>query len=231
MDITAFRCLSFDCYGTIIDWETGILAALRPVLARHGVELSDAEVLARFARAEAALEAGPHRRYRDVLRGVLRRFGDECRMDVDEAEVEAFAGSVGDWPPFPDSAEALRRLAQRFRLIVLSNIDEDLFAASQRALGVSFDAVFTAERIGSYKPSPRNFEYLIAHAGVERGQLLHVAQSLFHDIGPARAAGLATVWIRRRAAPDGGGGATLPSAARPDLTLPDLAGLAELAEM
>lgn len=219
-----FRCLSFDCYGTIVDWEAGILTALAPVLRRHRISLPEADQLALFAEGESALEAGPFRRYRDVLAGVLTHMGASLGFEPSEAERAAFAGSVGDWPPFPDSAAALTALGRRHKLIVLSNVDDDLFAGTARALGVRFDAVFTAERIGSYKPDPRNFDYLLANAGVAPGELLHCAQSLFHDIAPARNAGLATVWVNRQTGRQGS--ATPVSDARPHLTVSSLAELA-----
>src|SRR4051794_22104615 len=127
IDFSAFDALTFDCYGTLIDWETGILAALRPVV---GDEPGDDELLERFAAAEAELEAGPYRRYADVLRGCLRRLASPS-----DAQVDAFAQSVRDWPAFADSAEALRRLHTRFGLGVITNCDDDLFAASNAKLG------------------------------------------------------------------------------------------------
>jgi 2-haloacid dehalogenase len=219
MNADQFRGLSFDCYGTIVDWETGILAALEPVLRRHGVDASGDEVLRKFADAEADVEAEEYRRYREVLGLVLARIGDAFGFTPEPSERDAFGASVGAWPLFADSADALRALGDRYRLIVLSNVDEDQFAATRRALGVRLDAVFTAERIGSYKPSRRNFDYLIAHAGVARHQLLHVAQSVFHDIRPARRAGLATVWVNRRRE---------PSSPDVGLSVPDLASLATM---
>ena len=226
MELSRVRCLSFDCYGTIVDWETGILDALRPVFSRHGVGMDDDEALRGFAEAEAVAEAGPFRRYREVLRDVLLALGDRFGFVPDEAELGAFPASVGAWPPFSDSAAALRELGARYRLIVLSNVDEDLFAVTARALGVRFDAVFTAERIGAYKPSRRNFEYLIEHAGVAREDILHCAQSLYHDIAPARRAGLATVWVNRQT---GRQASATPSAdATPDATVESLAELVEL---
>ena len=230
LDLTRFSCLSFDCYGTLIDWEAGIEAALRPVLARHEISVERDALLARFAGAETALEAGPYRPYREILRDVLDEMGTAFGFQPSPAERDAFAGSVADWPAFADSGEALRALGARYRLIVLSNIDDDLFAYSRAKLGATFDAVFTAQRIGSYKPSPANFAYLVEHAGCPRGTILHVAQSLFHDIGPARDAGLATVWVNRRAG-SSGFGATPPASARPDLEVPSLGALAALASV
>lgn len=226
LEAGTFQCLSFDCYGTIVDWEAGILAALGPVLARHGVSAPEAEQLRLFAEGEAALEAGPYRRYREVLGGVLGHIGVALGFAPSDAERHAFAESVGDWPPFDDSIEALTRLGRSHRLIVLSNVDDDLFAGTARRLGIAFDAVFTAERIRSYKPSPRNFDYLIEHAGVERSRILHCAQSLYHDIGPARAAGLATVWVNRQTGRQGS--ATPAADATPDATVGSLTELVGL---
>ena len=226
MELSRVRCLSFDCYGTLVDWETGILDALRPVFSRHGVGVDNDEVLRGFAEAEAVAETGPFRRYREVLRDVLLALGSRFGFVPDEAELAAFPASVGAWPPFSDSAPALRELGARYRLIVLSNVDEDLFANTERALGVRFDAVFTAERIGAYKPSPRNFDFLIEHAGVERDEILHCAQSLYHDIAPARRAGLATVWVNRQTGRQGS--ATPVAEATPDATVGSLSELIEL---
>ena len=228
MDFSRFRCLSFDCYGTLIDWETGLLQAMRPILSRHGIAVDERRLLESFAHAEAAIQSAAYRPYRDVLRHVLVRIGEESGFFPAAGEQEDFADSVRDWPPFPDSTAALRRLQAEYRLIVLSNIDDDLFQASAERLQIGFDHVFTAQRIGAYKPSRTNFEFLIDHAGCAPSQLLHVAQSLFHDIAPAKALGLATVWVNRRAGREGHG-ATVPAQAQPDLEVPDLATLAEIA--
>jgi 2-haloacid dehalogenase len=228
LDLGAFEVLSFDCYGTLIDWETGLLAALRPVLAAHGVDAGDDELLEAYARHEAELEAGEYRRYREVLAEALRRVGGELGFEPAPAESERFSGSVGDWPAFEDSAAALARLHERYRLAPITNCDDDLFALSARRLGVDFDWVVTAEQARSYKPSARNFELAFETIGVPRARILHVAQSLFHDHVPAAKLGLASVWIDRRRGRDGFG-ATPPAAAQPALTLPDLRSLADLA--
>jgi len=228
LDYGAFDALTFDCYGTLIDWESGLLAAMRPVLQAHAVDAADKELLELYARHEAIAEAGPYMRYRDVLatalRGVAADLGFEPRAD----EAAAFADSVGDWPPFADSPTALAQLAERFRLGVITNCDDDLFAASNRRLGVEFDWVVTAQQVGSYKPDPRVFEAAFGRIGLPRERILHVAQSLFHDHVPARRLGLASVWIdRRRGRP--GSGATPPAEAAPDATFGDLAAFAEAA--
>jgi 2-haloacid dehalogenase len=227
-DFTAFDALTFDCYGTLIDWETGILGALRPVLAAHAGHPGDDELLEAFARHEAALEAGAYMSYREVLAGSLRRLGEELGFDPSPSELAAFSRSVGDWPAFPDSAGALARLEQRFRLGVITNCDDDLFAPSNRRLGVEFDWVVTAQQARGYKPSVGNFELAFERIDVPRERILHVAQSLFHDHVPAKALGLATVWIDRRQGRDGFG-ATPPADARADLTVADMRSFAELA--
>ena len=228
MNWDRFDCLSFDCYGTLIDWEKGILAALHSILEAYRISAEDNALLELFAKAESEIEAGPYRSYCDVLKAVLSEIGGALRFEPSRHELKHFSLSVRDWPAFPDTVSALCALSTKFRLIILSNIDDDLFQFSERALKVTFDHVFTAQKIGSYKPAMRNFEYLIQNAGVPAHKILHVAQSLFHDIMPARKAGLSTVWVNRRKGKDGFG-ATLPAAAEPDLTVPDLRTLAVLA--
>jgi 2-haloacid dehalogenase len=228
IDFDAFDALTFDCYGTLIDWEAGILAALRPVLETHGVTIDDEALLERYARHEAQLEAGPYLRYADVLAGCLRKLGGELGFAPTDAETEAFGRSVADWPAFPDSPDALAALKRRFKLGVITNCDDDLFAPSNRRLGVEFDWIVTAEQARGYKPRTENFEFAFERIDVPRERILHVAQSLFHDHVPAKALGMTTVWIDRRQG-RGGGGATPPADAVPDLTVPDLRGFARLA--
>jgi 2-haloacid dehalogenase len=223
-----FEVLTFDCYGTLIDWEAGILAAARRLLRPHGVELDDEATLEAFARHEHRLEAGPFQSYRGILAGVARAIGAEHGLELADAEAADFGASVPDWPPFADSPPALARLATRYRLGVVTNCDEDLFAASARRLGIAFDEVVTAQQVGSYKPAPRHFEVMFERLGVPRERILHVAQSLFHDHVPAKALGLSTVWVDRRGG-RAGSGATPPSDATADLVVPDLASLADLA--
>jgi 2-haloacid dehalogenase len=223
-----FDALTFDCYGTLIDWEAGLLGAFAPVLARHGVHIDDEELLVRYAAHEARLEAGPFLRYRDVLGGGLRGVAAELGFEPTDDEVAAFGGSVVDWPAFPDSAAALARLATRFRLGVLTNCDDDLFAASNARLGVTFDLVVTAEQVGSYKPAETNFQALFERVEVPRERILHVAQSRFHDHAPAKRLGMTTVWIDRRHDRPGAG-ATPEAAAAPDATYPDMASFAAAA--
>jgi 2-haloacid dehalogenase len=228
LDFAAFDALTFDCYGTLIDWETGILEALRPVAAAHGSEAGDDELLEAFARHEAALEAASYRSYRNVLAGAVRGVGADLGFEPSEYEVAAFSASVGDWPAFPDSAEALAALQRRFRLGVITNCDDDLFALSNQRLGLEFDWVVTAQQARGYKPNTANFVLAFERIDVPRERILHVAQSLFHDHVPAKALGMTTVWIDRRHG-RGGFGATPPAEAAPDLVVPDLRSLAALA--
>jgi 2-haloacid dehalogenase len=228
LDFARFEALTFDCYGTLIDWEAGISRALAVALLAHEIAPDSEELLQRYAVHEAALEAGPYRRYREILAEASRGVGRDYGVELSDEAADVFGGSVGDWPAFPDSAVALNALASRFRLGVITNCDDDLFALSNRRLGVKFDWVITAQQLGSYKPDPRNFELAFERMGLPRERVLHVAQSLFHDHVPAKTLGLTTVWIdRRRERP--GFGATPPAEATPDLTLPDMASLAEAA--
>jgi 2-haloacid dehalogenase len=228
LDYAAFDALTFDCYGTLIDWEAGILAGLRAVLEPHRADPADDELLERYAAAEAEIEVGPYRRYRDVLGLALVAVAAAYDVRPTPAAVAAFGGSVADWPAFPDSAAALAQLASRFRLGVLTNCDDDLFAASNRRLGVTFDWIVTAEQAGGYKPRPANFELLLERVGLPADRVLHVAQSLFHDHAPAKRLGLSTVWIDRRHDRPGSG-ATPPAAATPDARFVDMASFAAAA--
>ncbi len=222
IEFGSFEAITFDCYGTLIDWEAGLSAAFRPILTAHDVSADDETVLAIYARHEAAAESGPYLSYRDVLGAGLRGVGQELGFEPAHHEVRRFAGSVVDWPAFPDSGAALERLQQRFRLGVITNCDDDLFAASNRRLGDVFDWVITAEQAGAYKPNESNFLVAFERIGLPRERILHVAQSLFHDHVPAKRLGLTTVWIDRRGERSGSG-ATPPAEATPDARYPDMA--------
>jgi 2-haloacid dehalogenase len=227
-----FEALSFDCYGTLIDWEAGILGALRPWADAHELAISDEELLAAYSIAESEAEVThPTDLYPQILARSMRGVGAVLGVPVGDAEAEALAVSVPDWPAFPDSPEALARLARRYKLIILSNVDRASFAGSNKRLGVTFTSILTAQDIGSYKPSPRNFEALgaeTARLGIAPGRLLHVAQSLFHDHVPAKAAGLPTVWIDRRHAKAGWGATPEPQApVTPDWTFTSMGAFAD----
>ena len=208
--LSDYRVLTFDCYGTLIDWEAGIWDALQPVLMHNGrSDLIRETALRAFAQWEGRHEhASPALQYPNLLaqvhRSIAESFGLETNVDLDAA----FGASVPHWPAFPDTAEALRVLKRHYKLVILSNVHRDGIAASNRKLGVEFDAVYTAEDIGSYKPSNANFSYLLAHLksdlGVERSEILHVAQSLYHDHVPANRFGIANAWIDRQRLSEGG---------------------------
>jgi 2-haloalkanoic acid dehalogenase type II len=213
MRLSDFKALSFDCYGTLIDWEAGISEALRPLSERSGA--SAGQLLDAYGPIELAVEHEfPTRPYSQLLEEVHSRLCRHFGVGPDLEEAAAFGASVGDWPAFPDSHDALAYLKRHFTLIILSNVDRLSFGGSQMRLGVEFDHVYTAQDIGSYKPDLRNFDYLLSHlgqAGIAKGDLLHVAQSLFHDHVPANRMGIASAFIDRRAG-KGGSGATV----RPD---------------
>jgi 2-haloacid dehalogenase len=212
MRLSDFSILTFDCYGTLIDWESGIWQALQPLLARCAAPPSRDAALAAFGATESEEErATPNLVYPQLLARVHRRLAAAWDAAADAAEEAAFGAAVGDWPAFPDSAAALAYLARFYKLVILSNVDRASFARSAAKLGVEFFAVYTAEDVGSYKPDPANFRYLLdrlAEPGVKPGDILHVAQSLYHDHAPANRAGLASAWIDRRHG--AGGGATPP---------------------
>jgi 2-haloacid dehalogenase len=202
LDLTKYTALSFDCYGTLIDWETGIAAVLARWAAEQGLDLSDEELLLAYADNEAAVEREtPSALYPEVLAMAFRRTGEKLGTPVSDAWARRLGDSVGDWPAFPDSADALARLARHYKLIILSNVHRAGFAASNRRLRGDFAAVITAEDVGAYKPAENHFRALdstLRSLGVERRGLLHVAQSLFHDHVPAKREGLPSVWINRR---------------------------------
>ena len=216
MHLTDFKVLTFDCYGTLIDWETGILHVLRPLLRSSPVERSRDDVLASFARHETAQEAEtPGMIYSELLGRVHRRLAEEWGISASEADHHAFGGSVVDWPAFTDSAASLPYLKQFHKLVILSNVDRKSFAQSRKRLVVTFDAVYTAEDIGSYKPDLGNFRYMIdalKQSGHTERDILHIAQSLFHDHAPANAVGLRSVWIDRREGAAGSGATPPPPA-------------------
>ena len=228
MDFSLFTTISFDCYGTLIDWESGILPVLRRLLAEHRQNLADAAILELFGEFEAQAETGAYQSYRSVLESVIRQFGIRCGFEPSPADVRALHESVPSWRPFSDTAAGLQRLEKRFRLCVISNIDDDLFAETRKHLGVEFTGVITAQQARSYKPSINNFRIALGKLGIDPGRLLHAAQSIYHDVIPAQSLGIRTVWVSRKSARPGIG-AVRAASAKPDLEVPDLATLADLA--
>jgi len=223
-----FDVLTFDCYGTLIDWETGIEHALRVALGDAAAGVDGDLLVTLFGKHEHHAEL-PGTSYRDVLATTVHAVAAELGASVGDEQAVAFAGSVVDWPAFPDSAEALRQLQMRFRLAVITNCDDDLFAHSEARLGVRFEHVITAEQVGSYKPDLRNFHVAHERIGIPRERILHVAQSLFHDHVPAKSLGMTTAWINRRAGRDEGRGASPEAEATPDATFTDMASFADAA--
>ena len=239
MKFDEFRVLTFDCYGTLIDWETGILAALRPWATSAGISATDAEILGAFGEAESAAEHEmPNAIYPEILRAtharMAKHFGSSIRTTTptDLEAADLLGRSVGDWPAFADTTDALKRLQRRLKLIVVSNVDRESFARTQKRLGITFDAVVTAEEVGAYKPDARMFLRAMEVAkgfGAERENILHVAQSLYHDHVPAKSFGLRTVWVRRPSKRGEFGATRDPGVdVRPDLVVHSMKELADL---
>jgi len=227
LNANQYELLTFDCYGTLIDWETGITEALTNVCRAHGIHADANELLGHFGAVEHTVQDGPFRTYREVLHETMRGVGSRLGFEATDEECRGFAASVGDWPPFPDTVAALERLAARYKLAIVSNVDDDLFAGSAKRLKAPFDWVVTAEQVGSYKPAPGHFNEIVQRSGLPINKILHVAQSLFHDVAPASAMGFTTLWVNRRAG-KGGHGATPPADARPDAEVPDMKSAANL---
>ena len=222
-----FEVLSFDCYGTLINWEAGILSAFKKLLSNHNIHLSDNEILELFAQQESIQESGHYLKYRDILKNVVHHFGKTLNFTPTDSEANALAESIQTWEPFPDTVEALKALKTRYKLTIISNIDDELFAYSAKKLEVEFDWLITAEQVKSYKPSVQNFEMAIQRMGITPDKLLHVAQSIYHDIVPAKTMGITAVWVNRRKGQEGFG-ATAPASSNPDLEVPDLKSLVSL---
>ena len=214
MKLSDFKALTFDCYGTLIDWETGMVEALKPLSSRARRDLSRDDILSAHARHESAQQLQtPAKLYSALLAIVYKRLAEEWGVAASWEECVAYGRSVRDWPAFPDSAASLQYLKQHYKLIILSNVDNENFAGSNKKLQVAFDAIYTAEDVGAYKPSDRNFEYLLANLktlGVEKRDILHTAESLFHDHGPANRFGLASCWIYRQFGREGFGATMHP---------------------
>jgi len=225
--------MTFDCYGTLIDWEEGIGSWLARWAESHGASPSREALLQAFARAENQVEhERPASRYPEILRLTLNALGRELGIEPTPPEAEEFGTSVGDWPPFPDTSSALRLLGERYKLVIVSNVDRASFSRTATRLGITFGAVVTAEEVGAYKPDHRMFLRAfetLEGMGISRGQILHVAQSLYHDHVPAKALGLSTVWVNRRRGQEGWGAtAPPPTPVVPDLEVGSLAELVAL---
>jgi 2-haloacid dehalogenase len=207
------RWATFDCYGTLIDWNSGIRAVLEQL---WGVERAP-ELLERYHQLEPQIEAEEYRSYAEVLTLTLERIAQEVGYGIPEGESGMLAQSLPSWPPFPEVPESLRELRRRgWNLVILSNSDRGLIIASEKQIGVPFDLMIVAEDVRSYKPAPAHWERFFEHTTADKEHHVHVAASLFHDIAPAKELGLRSVWINRlgeRADP------------KPDRELSDLSGL------
>jgi 2-haloacid dehalogenase len=226
-DFSRFEVLTFDCYGTLINWEAGLLAALHGILNAHSKKIPDPELLALYGEFEQLAEQPPYQTYREVLGSVVRQFGTALSFVPTLEEVRSLAVSLPAWRPWPDTVAALRQLKTRFRLVILSNIDDDLFDSTRPQFQVAFDEVVTAQQTQAYKPSLKLFELALSRIQAPAHRVLHVGQSIYHDVVPAQALGLATVWVNRPSARPGVG-AVKPAEAKPDITVTSLAELVDL---
>ncbi|MFO1519853.1 MAG: haloacid dehalogenase type II [bacterium] len=217
----SYEVVSFDCYGTLIDWETGLLSALKPVFTSYKIQLSDDHILELFSEEEAKIQVREYYNYKTVLKKVMRGLAARFKFTPTFSETECLIQSLKNWEPFPDTVDALRKLKEKYKLAVISNVDDDLFAATARRLQVPFDWTITAEQVKSYKPSLQNFKQALQKMEVAPEKVLHVAQSLYHDIAPANTLGIATVWVNRRKGKTGFG-ATPAAKAEPKLEVADL---------
>jgi 2-haloacid dehalogenase len=208
MGFESIRLITFDCYGTLIDWENGMLAELRPLFSRNGRRVPDTQLLELYGEIEAEIEAGPYLPYRQVLASTVQEIGSRTGIKVSAEEGRAFAGSLTRWKPFMDTVVALASMARRFRLGIISNVDDDLFAETRKKFApVEFDFVVTAQQVQSYKPSLRNFEEAVRRSGLNKDQILHAGQSLYHDVAPANALAIRNVWVNRPSVRPGSGAA------------------------
>jgi 2-haloacid dehalogenase len=224
LDFSRFEVLTFDCYGTLINWEDGILRCLHRVLATHGKDTDDVTTLQCYGDFEAKAESGKYHSYREVLESVVKQFGERFGFPPTEQEAGSLAESLKGWEPWPDSVGALRELRNRFRIAIISNVDDDLFAVTEPKLGIKFNEVITAQQAQAYKPALKIFELALSRIAVPVGGVLHVGQSLYHDVIPAKSLGLATVWVNRPSARCGIGPVKAVDA-RPDFEVNSLAEL------
>jgi len=228
IDFSRFEILTFDCYGTLIEWEAGILPVLHRILSAHAKKVDDAILLQLYGDFELRAEQPRYQPYREVLASVVRQFGENLGFTPTPAEIQSLPNSLPNWKPWPDTVAALHQLKTRFRLAILSNIDDDLFATTRPKLEVEFDEVITAQQAQAYKPSLKLFELALSRINAPAHRVLHVGQSIYHDVIPAQALGLATVWVNRPSARPGVG-AVKAADAKPDLTVTSLEALAAAA--
>jgi 2-haloacid dehalogenase len=224
LDLSRFDTLPFDCYGTLIDWETGILDVLHRILSAHGKTIDDATLLKLYGDFEQLSEEGEFHPYKEVLQSVVRRFGAELGFEPSDDEARSLPDSLASWNPWPDTVDSLQRLKKKVRLAIISNVDDNLFAATCPKLQVEFDEVITAQQARAYKPSLKIFELALSRFGTPRNRILHIGQSIFHDVVPAQKLGLATVWVNRPSA-RAGVGAVKAADAKADWEISSLSAL------
>jgi 2-haloacid dehalogenase len=227
MDFESVRLITFDCYGTLIDWEKGMLAAMRPLFSRNGRKVDDLQLLEQYGEVEAELEAGSYLPYREVLSRTLREVGSRQGAKISADDGRQFAESLTRWEPFPDTVASLQSLEKRFRLGIISNVDDDLFSATRKKLQVKFDVVVTAQQVESYKPSLKNFQEALRRSGLKREEILHAGQSVYHDVIPANTLGIKSVWVNRPSIRPGSGAAK-PAIAQPSVEVRTLGEMAAL---
>jgi 2-haloacid dehalogenase len=227
LDFSRFRIITFDCYGTLIDWESGLLGAIRHILSAHHAHLSDADILRMYGEIEAEEESSEYQPYKEILQAVIRGFGTRLGFVPSEKEQQSLPNSLANWRPFPDTIAALRQLNKKFKLAILSNIDDDLFAATAPQLEIKFDQVVTASQARAYKPSLDIFRLAQEQIDLPVTQWLHAGQSIYHDVIPAQSLGIATVWVNRPS-PVPNAGAAKPAQAQPDVEVASLQELADL---
>lgn len=226
IDTSTIKAISFDCYGTLIDWEAGLAAALEPVFGVHRVPFDRGAVIAAFARHEREVEAGRYQSYAAVLGVVMKGLAREFDLQLNPGEAMALAASIGKWPPFEETPGCLKAMQRHYKLAIVSNVDDELFAETAPRLGVAIGTVVTAEQVKSYKPGHAHFEELLRRLALTPRDVLHVAESRYHDVAPASAMGFRTVWVNRHAG-DGGPSASGASEAKPDLEVRSLTELCE----
>ncbi len=238
IDPTSIRAISFDCYGTLIDWEAGIAASIEAIFRAHRTPFDRAAIIAAFGKREREVQRGPFRSYAAVLAEVMRRIARDFDLTLSPVEATALADSVGAWPAFDETPRCLKALQRRYRLAIVSNIDDELFfSGTSRRLATTIGVVVTAEQVKSYKPGRAHFDELLRRLTLKPTQVLHVAESRFHDIEPARALGFSTVWLNRHADSDAQSASGIPgdpqnaSGPVPDLEVRSLCELCTLMEV
>ena len=223
MDFNQFKLISFDCYGTLIDWKKSLMDIMNPFITRHKLNISKDQLFDLFLKADQMSICENYKPYHDVLVSIMDEMGKELNINLKQAERTCLVDRFGDWTAFPDTTDALQELKKRYKLAIISNVDDELFDVTKRCLGVRFDYIITATQVGSYKPSKNNFVKALEKFGLPSEHVLHVAQSIYHDIIPTNELGWSNVWVNRYNEPE----STNP-AESPDLEVPDLAALARI---